>query len=223
VALILNIETATKTCSVALAKDGVLIGQKSLSSGAYSHAENLHPFIDSLLKEHQINPTDLDAISISMGPGSYTGLRIGVSTAKGLCYALNIPLLSVSSTELLALAAPKTQHVISVLDARRMEVYVEVRNRDGEIVLPVQAMVAEVDFMHELLEQGECVFIGDAAEKLKSVVTHPNARFVQRFPSAEFMGVIAGRKYSDQETENVAYFEPFYLKDFVAGAPRKML
>lgn len=221
--LILGIESSTLNCSVALFDDGQLLHLEENADTGYRHAEWLHAFIERCFVSANRKMTELNAVMVCRGPGSYTGLRIGVSAAKGLCYALNIPMLSVSSTELLALAAPKTQHVISVLDARRMEVYVEVRNRGGEIVLPVQAMVAEADFMHEFLEQGECIFIGDAAEKLKTVVAHPNARFVQRFPSAEFMGVIAERKYREQETEDVAYFEPFYLKDFVAGAPRKLL
>jgi tRNA threonylcarbamoyladenosine biosynthesis protein TsaB len=223
VSLILGIESSTLNCSVALFDDGQLLHLEENASSGYRHAEWLHAFIDRCFAATNKQMIELKAVMVCRGPGSYTGLRIGVSAAKGLCYALNIPLLSVSSTELLALAAPRTQHVISVLDARRMEVYVEVRNEAGEIVLPVQAMVAEHNFMQEFLVRDECVFIGDAAEKLKTVLTHPNVRLVQRFPSAEFMGVVAERKYREQETEDVAYFEPFYLKDFVAGAPRKLL
>jgi len=223
VSLILGIESSTLNCSVALFDDGQLIHKEEKADTGYRHAEWLHAFIDRCFVATNRQMLELKAVMVCRGPGSYTGLRIGVSAAKGLCYALNIPLLSVSSTELLALSSRKAAYTVSVLDARRMEVYVEVRDRGGEIVLPVQAMVAESDFMHEFLEQGECIFIGDAAEKLKTVVAHPNARFVQSLPSAEFMGGIAERKYREHETEDVAYFEPFYLKDFVAGAPRKLL
>lgn len=221
--LILGIESSTLNCSVALFENGQLIHLEENADTGYRHAEWLHAFIERCFQATNRKMTALNAVMVCRGPGSYTGLRIGVSAAKGLCYALNIPLLSVSSTELLALSSPKTDFVISVLDARRMEVYVEVRNQVGEIVVPVQAVVADHDFMQEYLEQGECIFIGDAAEKLKTVVVHPNARFIQCFPSAEFMCAISADMYLEKRYEDVAYFEPFYLKDFVAGAPRKLL
>lgn len=221
--LILGIESSTLNCSVALFNNGQLIHLEENADTGYRHAEWLHTFIERCFHSANRKMTELDAVMVCRGPGSYTGLRIGVSSAKGLCYALNIPLLSVSSTELLALSSPKADYIISVLDARRMEVYVEVRSKAGEIVLPVQALVAEHDFMKEYLELGKCIFIGDAAEKLKTVVVHPNARFIQCFPSAEFMGMFALEKFREKRFEDVAYFEPFYLKDFVAGAPRKLL
>lgn len=221
--LILGIESSTLNCSVALFENGQLIHLEENADTGYRHAEWLHAFIEQCFQATNRKMTELNAVMVCRGPGSYTGLRIGVSAAKGLCYALNIPLLSVSSTELLALSSPKADFIISVLDARRMEVYVEVRNQVGEIVVPVQAVVADHDFMQEYLEQGECIFIGDAAEKLKTVVVHPNARFIQCFPSAEFMNAISADMYLEKQFEDVAYFEPFYLKDFVAGAPRKLL
>jgi tRNA threonylcarbamoyladenosine biosynthesis protein TsaB len=227
-ALILNIETATKTCSVALAKDGVLIGQKSLSSGAYSHAENLHLFIDLLLKEHQINPTDLDAISISMGPGSYTGLRIGVSTTKGLCYALNIPLIAVGTLELMC----KSEQLISVeadlfcpmIDARRSEVFTALFNKSGLLEKDVEALILEADSFSTLLQNQRIAFFGDGSAKFAEMINNPNAIFVEGVePLASQMISISEARFAAGKFEDVAYFEPFYLKEFMATTPKGQL
>jgi tRNA threonylcarbamoyladenosine biosynthesis protein TsaB len=227
-ALILNIETATKTCSVALAKNGALVGQKSLSSGAYSHAENLHPFIDSLLKEHQVSAAELDAIAISMGPGSYTGLRIGVSTAKGLCYALNIPLIAVGTLELMChsekLKSLDADLFCPMIDARRNEVFTALFNKSGQMVKDVEALILDTDSFSTLLQNQRIAFFGDGSAKFSEMINNPNAVFVDGVePLASQMISLSEARFAAVKFEDVAYFEPFYLKEFMATTPKKQL
>jgi tRNA threonylcarbamoyladenosine biosynthesis protein TsaB len=227
-ALILNIETATKTCSVALAKNGALVGQKSLSSGAYSHAENLHPFIDSLLKEHQVSAAELDAIAISMGPGSYTGLRIGVSTAKGLCYALNIPLIAVGTLELMChsekLKSLDADLFCPMIDARRSEVFTALFNKSGQMVKDVEALILDTDSFSTLLQNQRIAFFGDGSAKFAEMINNPNAVFVDGVePLASQMISLSEARFAAGKFEDVAYFEPFYLKEFMATTPKKQL
>jgi tRNA threonylcarbamoyladenosine biosynthesis protein TsaB len=227
-ALILNIETATKTCSVALAKNGALVGQKSLSSGAYSHAENLHPFIDSLLKEHQVSAAELDAIAISMGPGSYTGLRIGVSTAKGLCYALNIPLIAVGTLELMChsekLKSLDADLFCPMIDARRSEVFTALFNKSGQMVKDVEALILDTDSFSTLLQNQRIAFFGDGSAKFSEMINNPNAVFVDGVePLASQMISLSEARFAAVKFEDVAYFEPFYLKEFMATTPKKQL
>ncbi|MDO1502447.1 tRNA (adenosine(37)-N6)-threonylcarbamoyltransferase complex dimerization subunit type 1 TsaB [Winogradskyella maritima] len=222
-ALILNIETTTTNCSVSLSKDGETLVLKEQADKGYSHGEKLHLFIDNVFKQANIEPKDIDAIAVSKGPGSYTGLRIGVASAKGLAYALGKPLISVSTLQALALQVEERDGiVIPVLDARRMEVYAAVFNSENKEVREIKAEILQNDSYHDYLENGIVYFIGNAVEKTKTVITHPNARFIDdKLPSASTMGIIAEMKYKKSDIEDVAYFEPFYLKDFVAIKSKK--
>ncbi|TDN95620.1 tRNA threonylcarbamoyladenosine biosynthesis protein TsaB [Salegentibacter sp. 24] len=218
-ALILCLETATTNCSVVLSKDGALFARKEDGSKNYSHAEKLHVFIEEILKENNLSIADLDAIAVSKGPGSYTGLRIGVSTAKGLCFSLDLPLISVPTLTCLALQVkPKKGFVIPMLDARRMEVYSTVFNSDLQQVRATKAEVLDEKSFAEFLDKDKVVFIGDGVEKFKGICNHPNAEFIGgKLPSATEMCGLAEAKYKISDTEDVAYFEPYYLKDFIAG------
>ncbi len=226
---ILLIETATQICSVVLAADGKVLARRE-SDTPNAHSTCLSVFIDEVLKESHLTPRDLNAVCVSAGPGSYTGLRIGVSTAKGFCYALGIPLLSVPT--LLSMAALYyRQHpdylglVCPMIDARRMECYtmmvkgerLKVKS-EMEILRDTSADVIEAGCFDEWLDRGEVMFIGDGAEKTKELLgTHHNARYDNSFRlSAEGMLELAESRLRDGKTEDVAYFEPFYLKDFVA-------
>lgn len=218
-ALILCLETATTNCSVALSKDGALLALKEDSSRNYSHAEKLHVFIDEILKENNLSVTDLDAIAVSKGPGSYTGLRIGVSTAKGLCFSLELPLISLATlTSLAVQIKPERGFVIPMLDARRMEVYSAVFNADVKEIRETKAEVLDENSFIEFLEKDKVVFIGDGVEKFEAICNHANAEFIpKKLPSAAEMCSLAEAKYKISDTEDVAYFEPYYLKDFIAG------
>lgn len=214
--LVLNIETATKNCSVSLAKNGETILCKETANEGYSHAEKLHIFIEEVLKETNTNFQELKAVAVSKGPGSYTGLRIGVSAAKGICYALNIPLISVDTLEILAKQVTTDNGIIvPMLDARRMEVYSAVFDINHNKLMEVQAEVLTNESYSEIEEQ--VYFIGDCQEKCKSVLIKDNFHFVSNivFPSANEMSFLSHKKFINQEFEDVAYFEPFYLKDFM--------
>jgi tRNA threonylcarbamoyladenosine biosynthesis protein TsaB len=214
--LILNIETATKNCSVSLAKDGITILCKEMAEEGYSHAEKLHVFIEEILKETNANFQELQAVAVSKGPGSYTGLRIGVSAAKGICYALNIPLIAVDTLQALA-AQVKIENgiIIPMIDARRMEVYSAVFDKNFSKIKEVQAEVLTTESYAEIIE--DVYFIGDCQEKCKTVLTKSNFHFVSNiiFPSATEMSFLSHQKFIKQDFEDVAYFEPFYLKDFM--------
>jgi len=222
-AFILNIETATKNCSVSVAKDGKTIVLKELNTEGYSHAEKLHEFIKDVVLEAGIELLDLKAIAVSKGPGSYTGLRIGVSAAKGLCFALDIPLISVSTLQSLAQSiSVKTGYIIPLLDARRMEVYSSVYNEKYENCREVLAEIITENSFEAYLEKDKVYFLGDGAEKCKEFIQHPNAVFMDdKFPSAKEMCMLSYVKYKKNDIEDVAYFEPFYLKDFVVIISKK--
>ena len=220
---ILNIETATKNCSVSISRNGELLAVKELNNGNYSHAEVLHPFINDVLKEANIPFENLHAIAVSKGPGSYTGLRIGVSAAKGLCFALNIPLISINTLHSLAYSISiEDGMIIPMLDARRMEVYSAIFDADYNQFREIKAeIIDENSFVNEL-EKANVYFLGDGAEKCKSLITHKNAVFIDaQFPSAKEMCALAYNKYKKNDIEDVAYFEPFYLKDFIAVPQKK--
>ncbi|MBP1838344.1 tRNA (adenosine(37)-N6)-threonylcarbamoyltransferase complex dimerization subunit type 1 TsaB [Formosa algae] len=221
-ALLLNIETATTNCSVSLSKDGETFALKEDNDKGYSHAERLHVYIKALFEDNNIETSQLDGIAISKGPGSYTGLRIGVSAAKGLCYALDKPLISVSTLEALAHQVSITDGVIvSMLDARRMEVYAAVYDANYNEVRSIEAEILDEHAFETFLEEGKVYFVGNGVEKTKTIITHPNAVFVDgKLPSAREMGALADVKYKKSDTEDVAYFEPYYLKDFVALKPK---
>ena len=222
-AYILNIETATKNCSVSLANNGKTIALKELNSGAYSHAEKLHEFINQVIEESGIKLYDLKAVAVSKGPGSYTGLRIGVSAAKGLCFALDIPLISVNTLQALALSVSISEGlIIPLLDARRMEVYSSVFNLKNESQREVKAEIISSESFSNYLEDGIVYFVGDGVEKCKGVINHKNAIFIDdKLPSANEMSKLSFEKHKKNDIEDVAYFEPFYLKDFVAIKPKK--
>ena len=188
----------------------------------YSHAERLHLFIEEVINEANITTKDLSAIAISKGPGSYTGLRIGVSTAKGLCYALDIPLISVSTLEALADQVKVNDgFVIPMLDARRMEVYSAVFDEKNNQIRETQAQVLDENSFKRYLDKGKVYFIGNGVEKSKEIFTHKNAVFIEnKLPSSDNMSIIAFEKYKKNDIEDVAYFEPFYLKDFIALKPK---
>lgn len=224
-ACILNIETATKNCSVSISHDKKIIALKELNDGHYSHAEKLHLFIDEALKEAQISIKNLSAVAVSKGPGSYTGLRIGVSAAKGLCFALSIPLISVSTLQLLALQTSTTHgYIIPLLDARRMEVYSAVFSPEHKLIRSIEAEIINEYSFTDYLQQGAVYFLGDGADKCKEIITHNNAIYIENaFPSAKEMAILSDEKWVKNEFEDVAYFEPFYLKDFIAGTPKKII
>lgn len=222
-ALILNIETATKNCSVSLAENGQVIALKELNDGNYSHAEKLHVFIADVFKEAHKSYADLDTVAVSKGPGSYTGLRIGVSSVKGLCFALNIPLISVSTLESLAMQVKEEKGmIIPMLDARRLEVYSAVFSSSFQEMRSVEAEVLQEDSFAEYLSENKVFFIGDGVPKTKEIITHKNAIFIDgKLPSAREMAQISYNKFTKKIFENTAYFEPFYLKDFVVTTSKK--
>ncbi len=213
---ILNIETATKNCSVAIASDGVTIICKEIAEQGYSHAEKLHLFIEEVISDAAISFSDLKAIAVSQGPGSYTGLRIGVSAAKGLSYALQIPLIAVDTLESLAMqVVAKDGLIIPMIDARRMEVYSAIFNSNKEKIREVQAQIIYEDSFADISEK--VYFIGDSNEKVKLSLTKSNFVFLDNhvYPSANEMSEISFKKYIEKDFVDVAYFEPYYLKDFM--------
>ncbi|MFD0993885.1 tRNA (adenosine(37)-N6)-threonylcarbamoyltransferase complex dimerization subunit type 1 TsaB [Tenacibaculum geojense] len=222
-AIIINIETATKNCSVSIAKNGEVIGIKELNNGNYSHAETLHPFIQELLNELNIISSQVDAIAVSKGPGSYTGLRIGVSAAKGLCFAYDKPLISVETLTSLANTTTIDEgFIVPMLDARRMEVYAAVYDSSYNQVREIKAEIIDEHSFSDYLNSNKVYFIGDGAEKCKDILKHENAFFIDdKFPSANQMAQLSFVKYKKNDIEDVAYFEPFYLKDFVVTPEKK--
>jgi tRNA threonylcarbamoyladenosine biosynthesis protein TsaB len=225
--LILHIESSTLTCSVALAAGGKLIAQRETHDTCYSHAEKLTVFIHEVLRDVSVAAKELDAVCVASGPGSYTGLRIGVSAAKGLCYALGVPLLSVNALQSLAhqaisLLSEDERHglrtIRPMIDARRMEVYTAAFDMQGHPLTDIAAVIVDYGSFDDELTTGPVLFVGDGAQKCGEVLTHPNARFrADILPSAQGMFSLAEWKLAAGEMEDVAYFEPFYLKAFVAG------
>ncbi len=222
-ALILNIETATKNCSVSLAENGKLIAIKELNDSGYSHAEKLHLFIEKILKDTKVKMSDLDAVAVSKGPGSYTGLRIGVSTAKGICFAINKPLISVETLKTLSLKLNvEDAYVVPMLDARRMEVYSAVYKNNVQ-VREIKAEIIDEFSFKELLEKSMVYFIGDGAKKCEEPIKSPNAKFIVDVPSSKEMILLSYQKFMANDFEDLAYFEPFYLKDFVVTPAKKKI
>lgn len=229
---ILNIETTGENCSVALSEGNTIRNLKEHKEGK-SHASKLAVFIDQLLREEQLTVRGLDAISISKGPGSYTGLRIGVSTAKGLCYGADLPLISVHTLQALGqflienageynLQIPSDAYLVPMIDARRMEVYSAVLNANNQFVQNVRAEVIDAESYKDMLEEKPVIFFGNGAHKCKDLITHENALFVENIDfSAVNMVTLSNHQYENKTFEDVAYFEPFYLKDFRATKPRK--
>jgi tRNA threonylcarbamoyladenosine biosynthesis protein TsaB len=223
-AVILQIETTTTNCSVAIAKNGCTIAIKEKHDQKYTHAESLHIFIEEALRDASFSLKDIDAVAVSKGPGSYTGLRIGVSSAKGLCFALDKPLISVSTLESLARRLTVADgYIVPMLDARRMEVYTMVVDAAFKVKKPVWAeIITETSFKEELAKQ-KVHFLGNGAPKCKEVIKNSNAVFHEDIllPSANEMSFMAYEKFKTGNFEDVAYFEPFYLKDFIGTKPKK--
>ena len=221
-AYILSLETATTNCSVSLSKDGKTIVLKEDNDKSYSHAERLHVYINEVLKEANLSSSNLDAIAVSKGPGSYTGLRIGVSAAKGLCFALDKPLISIPTLDVLAHQVKVNDGVIvSMLDARRMEVYSAVYDSDYKQLRNTEAQILDEKSFEDYLQKGKVYFVGNGVEKSKTLINHQNAVFIEaKLPSANEMSLLAYNKYKISDIEDVAYFEPYYLKDFVALKPK---
>ena len=220
---ILNIETTTKNCSVSIAKNGEIIAIKELNNGNYSHAEVLHPFIESILAAAAISKEHISAIAVSKGPGSYTGLRIGVSAAKGLSFALDIPLIAVDTlTSLSHAISIEAGVIVPMLDARRMEVYAAVFDSKHMLLREIKAEIVDASTYEDYLNVGKVYFLGDGSQKCKEVITHENAVFVaDKFPSSKEMAKLSFLKYKKNDIEDVAYFEPFYLKDFIVIPEKK--
>ncbi|HLA55703.1 MAG TPA: tRNA (adenosine(37)-N6)-threonylcarbamoyltransferase complex dimerization subunit type 1 TsaB [Flavobacterium sp.] len=218
---ILSIETATKNCSVGISKSGQTIICKEIATEGYSHAEKLHVLIEEILRESKLTFVDLKAIAVSRGPGSYTGLRIGVSAAKGLCFALDIPLIAIDTLAVLAAQVNISEGtIIPMLDARRMEVYSAVFNPNHDMIREAEAEIITED---SYPNSNETIYIvGDCQEKIKTVLNRGNFIFIENvvYPSAKDMSALAFAKFQQKDFEDVAYFEPFYLKDFLVAKPK---
>ena len=218
-AVILNLETATTNCSVSLARDGQLLALQEENYAGYSHSEKLHVFIDEVMGEAGITTQDLDAVAVSKGPGSYTGLRIGVAAAKGICFSLDIPLIATPTLDSLARQVKKeTGFLVPMLDARRMEVYAKVLNTSYETVRGTKAEIITVDSFAEFVAKSPVYLLGNGAKKCIDVLKHPNFHFQDNMvPSAKEMAGMSYQAYEKQEFEDLAYFEPYYLKEFILG------
>ena len=228
---ILLLETATDSCSVALANSDNVIAEKYINQPK-AHASLLARYICDILEENNLKMDDCSAVAVSKGPGSYTGLRVGVSCAKGLCYGAGKPLISVCTLATIAQMAIDNKLytgqgdflIVPMIDARRMEVYTANFNSKGEQLTPVEAKILDENSYAAELAAGPVLFTGNGAEKFKDLVGgNPNAYFAPQEPHACGMRVIAADKLEKEDFEDNAYFEPFYLKDFVAGKPKKLL
>ncbi len=216
-ATILNLETSTKNCSVSIAKDNELLCLVEEADEGYAHGEKLHQFIDWCAEGAGISLNKIDAICVSKGPGSYTGLRIGVSSAKGLAYGLDAKLVAINSLQILAQSQINKGYdlIIPLIDARRMEVYTATFDGVGNELKVTEAKVIDENSFEEYKGK-KIVFVGDGADKCKEALAYLEADFVQTYPSAKYMVEVANAKFNATDFEDVAYFEPFYLKDFVA-------
>ena len=220
--LILNIETATKNCSVSLSKDGDVLFFREIAEAGYSHAEKLHVFIEEVLLQSKHSYSELSAVAVSQGPGSYTGLRIGVSAAKGLCYALDIPMIAVDTLAILAEQVQVEEgFIVPMIDARRMEVYSAVFNAKHTKIIETQAEIITTDSFKEYNDT--IYFIGDSSTKCRETLTKQNFVFKEEiiFPSSREMAKLSYEKYTNSDFVDVAYFEPLYLKDFIATSAKK--
>ena len=224
-ARILLIETSTSVLSVALAVDGTVACER-VCEEPRKQASLTAPLVKEVLDAAGLSARELDAVCVSSGPGSYTGLRVGVSTAKGVAFGAGIPLLSVGTLDILVSGVSgegAPQFIVPMIDARRMEVYTAVYSSEGERLTPVEAKVIGPDAFREYLEQGEVLFVGDGALKCRDVIQSPAARFQEAHPLARHMAAAAQKAFEEEKFENLAYFEPFYLKDFVATVSKKNL
>lgn len=222
--IILHIETATEICSVALSRGKQLIALKEESKGL-SHAEKLIPFIEELVKSNQLQLSDINAVAVSIGPGSYTGLRIGASTAKGLCYALDIPVITISTLKSIAIGAQQDRFDIEkpyliapMIDARRMEVYTTLYSSDMELMNEIHSEIIDEESFRDIMENHLVIFCGNGMQKCKELLSkYPNAMFSESPLSAQNMIETAYHKFESEDFDDLPYFEPFYLKDYLPG------
>ncbi len=226
-ALILNIETSSPVCSVALAENGFVLASK-VGVNQQDHAVSLSVLIQELLSECKTDIHSLDAIAVSIGPGSYTGLRIGVSVAKGICYGADKPIIAISTLQTMALQVSKNYKELTsetwlcpMIDARRMEVYCGMFDMQNQSKQDITPLVVTENSFREILSERKIAFFGDGAEKCKNIIVSPNAIFIDGITSrAEHMIGLSEKKFQEKQFESVAYLEPFYLKDFVATVPK---
>ena len=228
-ATILHIETSTDVCSVAVSEDGQVIFDQEDHSGP-NHAERLGTMVDEALSFTDSHAIPFDAVAVSCGPGSYTGLRIGVSMAKGVCYGQNLKLIAVPTLELLCVPIllreiPEEDALLCpMLDARRMEVYAGIYDRGLKPIRPIHADIVDGDTYKAYLDEHPIYFFGNGAKKCQDAINHPNAHFIENInPIAKWMQPLAEKRFLNEQFEDVAYFVPFYLKDFVAKLPKKLL
>ena len=226
---ILHIETSTQVCSVALSEDGQCIFSKTDFEGP-SHAVTLGVYVNEALSFADSHAIPLDAVAVSCGPGSYTGLRIGVSMAKGICYGRNLPLIGIPTPEVMCVPLlldeelPEDALLCPMIDARRMEVYAALYDRALHPVREIEAVIIDESSYEDYLNRGPVYFFGNGAAKCKEKILHPNARFVEDIhPLAKWMFPLAEKAFARGDFKDVAYFEPFYLKEFVASKPKKLL
>ena len=225
--LILSIDTSTKVCSVALHQDGKLLAISELYTEK-SHSGMLTTLCDNVVKYAGFSLKSLDAFAVSKGPGSYTGLRIGVSTAKGLCFALDKPLIAVNTLEAMAFQVKnfydETYLLCPMIDARRMEVYCQILDNQMNIISETEAKIIDELSFSEILNEKKIVFFGDGSAKCQEKIAHKNAIFLytEIHPSAKTVGLLATNSFEKSLFENVVTFEPFYLKDFVGTQPKKV-
>ena len=227
---ILHIETSTAVCSVAVSQDGAVLYEKVDQDGP-NHAVVCGPYVEEVLSFAESHAIPVDAVAVSQGPGSYTGLRIGVSMAKGVCYGRGIPLLAIPTLQLLTVPVllyhdelPEDALFVPMIDARRMEVYAAVYDRALHELRPVGADIVDAHTYDEWLERGPVCFFGNGSDKCRQVIPHPNAIFVEGIkPLARNMAPLAERALARGETADTAYFEPFYLKEFIATKPKNLL
>ena len=231
-ALIINLESSTEVCSVSLSENGELTDYIEDTNGQ-NHSRLLSVFVDSLMNRNKLTFSDIDAVAVSKGPGSYTGLRIGVSLAKGICYGSNLPLIAISPLEAMAsyvrknlsdfgLNDLKNPLFCPMIDARRMEVYTAIYNQQGEEINPVSTEIIDEHHFSSLLKDHQLIFFGNGAKKCREKVSSPNAYFIDDLKtSAQFMCPLAEKAFENNDLADLAYFEPFYLKDFIAGIPKK--
>lgn len=226
---ILHIETSTEVCSVSASQDGASIFSKEDFNGP-SHAVVLGVFVDEALSFIDNHAIPLDAVAVSCGPGSYTGLRIGVSMAKGICYGRNIPLIAIPTPEVMTVPVllfqdlPEDALLCPMIDARRMEVYAAIYDRALKVKRGISADIIDENSYSEFLAEHPVYFFGNGAAKCREKITHPNAHFIENIhPLAKWMFPLAERAMAEKDFKDVAYFEPFYLKEFVASTPKKLL
>lgn len=219
-ALILSLETATTNCSIALSKDGKIVSTRSINSG-FSHSEKINIFIEQVIQEAGVVLKYLDAVAVSIGPGSYTGLRIGLSTAKGLCFGLDIPLIAVSTLEAMAVGikALPNELIVPMIDARRMEAYCAVYDKHNKIISQPEPIVIDEKFYERFRKDSHLVLAGDGADKCIPLFENDSAiRIIPHyFPTAENISIIAHLKFSKKDFANVSLIEPMYLKEYVSG------